>query len=78
MQTNLDIDDLILKEVEAIRERDGRSIGAVVSELLAEAIAHRQESRARPPFRWTARPMKPLVDLANKEAVHAALGAISP
>ena len=30
-------------------------------------------SRARPPFRWTSRPMKALVDLADKEAVYAAL-----
>jgi hypothetical protein len=59
----------ILKEVKAIREREGRSIGAVVSELLAEALARRRPSHDRPPFRWTSRPMKALVDLADKEAV---------
>jgi hypothetical protein len=75
MRTTLDIDDPILREVKAIHEREGRSIGAVVSELLAEALARRRPSRARPPFRWTSRPMKSLVDLADKEAVHAALDA---
>jgi hypothetical protein len=69
MRTTLDIDDPILKEVKAIHEREGRSIGAVVSELLAEALARRRPSRTRPPFRWTSRPMKSLVDLADKEAV---------
>ena len=75
MRTTLDIDDSILKEVKAIHEREGRSIGAVVSELLAEALARRRLSRARPSFSWTSRPMKSLVDLADKEAVYAALDA---
>ena len=75
MRTTLDIDDPILREVKAIHEREGRSIGAIVSELLAEALARRRPSRARPSFRWTSREMKPLVDLADKEAVYAALVA---
>ena len=75
MRTTLDIDDPILREVKAIHEREGRSIGAIVSELLAEALARRRPSRARPSFRWTARPMKSLVDLTDKEAVYAALDA---
>jgi hypothetical protein len=78
MRTTLDIHDPILREVKAIHEREGRSIGAIVSELLAEALARRRSSRARPPFRWTSRPMKPLVDLADKDAVYAALDADRP
>jgi hypothetical protein len=78
MRTTLDIHDPILREVKAIHEREGRSIGAIVSELLAEALARRRSSRARPPFRWTSRPMKPLVDLADKDAVYAALEADRP
>jgi hypothetical protein len=78
MRTTLDIDDPILREVKAIHEREGRSIGAVVSELLAEALARRRPSRARPPFRWTSRPMKALVDLTDKESVYAALDADQP
>ena len=73
MRTTLDIDDPILREVKAIHEKEGRSIGSVVSELLAEALARRRPSRARPSFRWTSREMKPLVDLSDKEAVYAAL-----
>jgi hypothetical protein len=78
MRTTIDIHDPILREVKAIHEREGRSIGAVVSELLAEALARRRSSRARPAFRWTSRPMKPLVDLADKDAVYAALDADRP
>jgi hypothetical protein len=50
-------------------------MGAVVSELLAEALARRRSTRARSTFRWTSRPMKPLVDLEDKDAVYAALDA---
>ncbi len=75
MRTTLDIDDPILREVKAIHEKEGRSIGAIVSELLAEALARRRPSRARPPFRWNSRPMKALIDLSDKETVYGALDA---
>ena len=73
MRTTLDIDDPILREVKAIHEKEGRSIGSIVSELLADALARRRPSRPRPPFRWSARPMNSLVDLTDKEAVYAVL-----
>ena len=76
MRTTLDVDAPILREVKAIHEKEGRSMGAIVSELLADALARRRSSsRAPSPFRWTSRPMKALVDLADKDAVHAALDA---
>jgi hypothetical protein len=78
MRTTIDIDDPILREVKAIHEKEGRSIGAIVSELLAEALAGRRPTRAKPPFRWTSKPMKALVDLADKEAVYAVLDQDSP
>ena len=75
MRTTLDIDAPILREVKALHEREGRSMGAIVSELLAEALARRRSRRARPSFRWTSRDMKRLIDLSDKEAVYAALDA---
>jgi hypothetical protein len=78
MRTTLDIDDPILREVRALHEKEGRSIGAVVSELLAEALARRRSSHKPPPFRWNSSPMKSLVDLMDKEAVYAALDADRP
>jgi hypothetical protein len=71
MRTTLDIDVPILREVKALHEREGRSMGAIVSELLAR----RRSTRAVPSFRWTSRAMKSQVDLADKEAVYAALDA---
>jgi hypothetical protein len=74
MRTTLDIDAPILREVKALHEREGRSMGALVSELLAEALARRRSTGARPSFRWTSRAMTSLVDLSDKEAVHAGFG----
>ena len=68
-RTTLDIDTPILREAKAIQEKEGRSMGAVVSELLADALARRRGSRTRPAtFRWTSRPMNALVDLSDKDA----------
>ena len=50
-------------------------MGAIVSELLAEALSGRRSSRAPPAYRWTSRDMKPLVDLSDKEAIYAAMDA---
>jgi hypothetical protein len=75
MRTALDIDGPILREVKALHEREGRSMGAVVSELLAEALARRRSTRTRPSFRWTSRDMTSLIDLSDKEAIYAALDA---
>jgi hypothetical protein len=76
MRTTLDIDDPILREVKAIHKKEGRSMGAVISELLADALGRRRGSVTRPTrFHWTSRPMKALVDLGDKDSVYAALDA---
>jgi hypothetical protein len=76
MRTTIDIDDPILREVKAIHKNERRSMGAVVSELLADALGRRRKSGTRATrFHWTSRPMKALVDLADNDAVYAALDA---
>jgi hypothetical protein len=75
MRTTLDIDDPILREVKTIHEKEGRSMGAVVSELLADALARRRTPRTRPAFRWVSRSMRAQVDLADKDAVYGVLDA---
>lgn len=44
-------------------------MGAIVSELLAEALTRGRGSHSPPTFRWTARDMKPLLDPSDTEAV---------
>ncbi len=78
MRTTLNIDDPVLKEVKVIHKKEGRSMGAIVSELLAEALLRRRSAHRRAPFGWTSREMNALVDLADKDAVYAALDADRP
>jgi hypothetical protein len=78
MRVTINIDGQILRKIKAIQQREGRSMGAVISELLADAIVQRRGPVARAPFRWTSRPMKALVDLADKEAVCATLDGDQP
>ena len=77
MRTTLDIEGPILREVRALHLREGRSMGAVVSELLAEALARRRSGSAEPVFHWISRAMNARVDLGDKEAVYAVLDAPS-
>ena len=53
-------------------------MGAVVSELLADALSRRGSGTRPTKFHWTSRPMKALVDLRDKDAVYAALDADRP
>jgi hypothetical protein len=70
MRTTLDIDDPILKDLKRLQRREGKPLGRLVSDLLAQALAAaRRTSRPTPPFRWIAKPMRPRVDLADKHAL---------
>ncbi len=72
-RTTLDIDSPILTEVRALQRRERRSMGKIVSELLAEALAKRKTSTGAPRLEWVSRPMHAPVDLSDKEAIYAAL-----
>ena len=72
-RTTLSIDRSILDEVRRIQKKERRSMGKIVSELLAEALSRRNESKVRTEFRWVSRPMRALLDLNDKDALYAAL-----
>ena len=63
----------MLKELRELQRREGGSLGALVSRLLTDALAGRGKRAPAPAFRWTSRPMRSLVDLADKDAVYAIL-----
>ena len=76
MRTTVDIDEPVLRELKRLTQREGKALGRVVSDLLAESLGRRRtESAPAPAFAWTARPMNARVDLADKDAVQAALDA---
>lgn len=70
MRTTLDIDDPILKELKRLQRKEGKSLGRLVSDLLAVALRRSGKSAAPPPtFRWTARAMGARYDLSDREAL---------
>ena len=71
-RTTIDIAEPVLREVKARQRRDGRTLGTLVSELLAQALA--ADARADEPLHWRTRAMgEPTVDLEDKDALWAAL-----
>lgn len=73
-RTTLDLDPSVLSELRQRGSREGKSMGDVASELLARALADRDALSRPRKLRWISKPMgAPLVDLDDKEAVHAVL-----
>ena len=71
MRTTLDIDDPILKEVKRLQQREGKSLGRLVSDLLAQSLAAGKLTATEevPAFQWVAKPMRARVDLADRDAL---------
>jgi hypothetical protein len=73
-RTTIDIDAPILRDLKRRQKREGKSLGRLVSDLLAQALHDRKVDQASPSsFRWIVRSMRAQVDLADKEAVYEAL-----
>ena len=73
-RTTLDIDSPILQELKALQKQQHRSLGQLVSQLLAEALALRKHPKvSSSSLDWVSRPMYARVDLSDKEGLHAIL-----
>lgn len=75
MRTTLDIDDSVMSELRARQRREGRTLGQVVSELLAHGLSDTAPAHPTAPLVWRTQPMGALVNLEDAEAVGAALDA---
>jgi hypothetical protein len=75
MRTTIDIDDPILKEIKRLQRQEGKSLGRLVSDLLAQSLAEAklQAKGPGPVFQWRAKPMRARIDLADKHALFDAL-----
>jgi len=74
MRTTVDIDDPILKDLKKIQEKDGKSLGRLISDLLAQAIGERKSSKvSAQPARWISKAMGARIDLSDREALYAAM-----
>ena len=71
MRTTIDLDDDILRELKRRQQAEHKTLGQLVSELLAPALA--AEPRPRIDIRWATADLRPRVDLDDKDAVWAVL-----
>jgi len=76
MRTTVDIDPPVLDDLKRLQKREGKSLGRLVSELLAEAIGRRRTHAEKPTrLRWHTTRGKPLIDFEDKDALYEALDA---
>jgi hypothetical protein len=71
-RTTVDIDAGVLRRLKERKRREGKTLGELVSELLAAAL-HADDEPRRRELRWTSRRMDARIDLEDKEAVRRAL-----
>jgi hypothetical protein len=74
MRTTVDIDDPVLKDLKKLQKKEGKSLGRLISDLLAQAIGARKSAKtpARS-MRWISKDMGARVDVADPEAVYSAM-----
>jgi hypothetical protein len=77
-RTTVDIDEPILREVKALRDRQGTSLGRVISDLLAQALRDREKNSEKEAFSWISRSMGARVEVADKEALYRLLDQDAP
>jgi mRNA-degrading endonuclease RelE of RelBE toxin-antitoxin system len=74
MRTTVNIDDPILKELKELQKKRGKSLGRLMSDLLAQALRERGKPReVLKPTGWISRRMDARLDLDDKEALYTAL-----
>jgi hypothetical protein len=79
MRTTVDIDDPILKEVKGLRTAEGKSLGRLISDLLAQALHRRKAAGGTIESpRWVSKGMGARVDLTDKDALHSAMERKAP
>jgi len=68
-RTTVDIDASVLRELKKRRAREHKTLGQLVSELLAIALASDDADRRATPFRWVTKDLEPRVDLDDRDVV---------
>lgn len=73
-RTTLNLDAPILRDLRRLQKREGKSLGRLVSDLLAQALRQdRSDQTPGPEFHWHSQPLGSRVDLGDKEAIRALL-----
>jgi len=72
VRTTIDLDDDILRRLKRRQRAEGKTLGQLVSELLAPALAAAPATPVAD-LNWATADLRPRVDLDDKEAVWAVL-----
>jgi hypothetical protein len=72
-RTTVDIDASVLRELKRRQERERKTLGQLISELLAKAMDADDAGMAARPLNWVTKDLRPRVDLEDKDAVWSAL-----
>lgn len=71
----MNLDPSVLRQLKRRARDEGKSLGDLISEIVAPALAETSRTKSSSPIRWHAAPMgPPKVDLEDEEAVRQALG----
>jgi len=74
-RTTIDLDASVLRNLKRQAKAEGKTLGDLISEILAPVLTKEGRSRSPATIRWHAAPMgPPKVDLEDKEALGQALG----
>ena len=69
-RTTVNLDALVLRGLKRRQKREGKPLGRLISELLAQVLrSHRAMESGDPRFAWIGRPLRARVDLADKDVV---------
>ncbi|MFD6158531.1 antitoxin [Nocardia sp. NPDC060256] len=74
MRTTIDIDAVVLEQLRRRQKREGKTLGQLVSELLARELA-RDEPKLVADIAWPSQNLGVRVDIEDKHALYAALDA---
>ena len=70
-RTTINIEDPLLRELKKIQDKEGKSLGALVSEMITLGLVARREiSSKATTFDWIARPLGARVDFNDKETLN--------
>lgn len=70
-RTTVDIDASVLRELKKRQERERKTLGQLISELVAKAIESEDDTTA--PFTWVSKDLQPRVDPEDKDALWSML-----
>jgi len=73
-RTTVNIDRPVLQDLKRIQKREKKSLGRIISDLLAQALSQARQMPAKEAhFNWVTRQMRARVALTDKEALYRAM-----